>query len=166
MWLAPVIRPERPAPQGQESLAQGLYVLSAGYPYGPKGQGNLAQGLPWVSQKNVFSPEGAPGRECYNSGRKTVLAVPSGPFRAHSAGKVTQGKPWAKLSWPFGPQRSTLNTDKPWAMIGGGIPDFRGGCRQTFSAYPRPHQHVGPLFIRDARNRRAGRTAAIAQSGC
>jgi hypothetical protein len=30
----------------------------------------------------------------------------------------------------------------------------------------RSHQHVGPVFIRDARNRRAGRTAAIAQSGC
>jgi hypothetical protein len=43
---------------------------------------------------------------------------------------------------------------------------LRGGCRQTFSAYPRPHQHVGPVFIRDARNRRAGRTTAIAQSGC
>jgi hypothetical protein len=41
-----------------------------------------------------------------------------------------------------------------------------GGCRQTFSAYPRPHQHAGPVFIRDAGNGSAGRTAAIAQSGC
>jgi hypothetical protein len=47
MCLEPVIRPERPAPKGKESLAQGLYVFSAGYLYGPKGQGNLAQGLPW-----------------------------------------------------------------------------------------------------------------------
>ena len=57
-------------------------MFSAGYPYGPKGQDNLAQGLPWVSQKNVFSPERAPGWVCHNCGRKTVLALPSGPFRA------------------------------------------------------------------------------------
>jgi hypothetical protein len=110
MCLEPVIRPERPAPKGKESLAQGLSVFSAVYLYGPKGQGNLAQGLPWVSQKNVFSPEGASGPERHHCDRKTLLAVPSGPFRAHSVGNLTQGKPWAKLSWPFGPQRSTLNS--------------------------------------------------------
>jgi hypothetical protein len=27
-------------------------------------------------------------------------------------GKFTQGKPWAKLSWPFGPQTATLNSYK------------------------------------------------------
>jgi hypothetical protein len=26
------------------------------------------------------------------------------PFRAMLAGELTQGKPWAMLSWPFGPQ--------------------------------------------------------------
>jgi hypothetical protein len=50
----------------------------------------------------------------------------------------------------------------PQSVAPGGTPGLRGGCRQTFSAYPRPHQHVGPVFIRDARNRSAGRTAAIA----
>jgi TnpA family transposase len=30
----------------------------------------------------------------------------------------------------------------------------------------RPHQHAGPVFIRDAGNSSAGRTAAIAQFGC
>jgi hypothetical protein len=88
------------------------YVFSAGYSYGPKGQDNLAQGLPWVGQKKVFSPEVAPGRECQNCRRKTGIVVPPGPFRAHSVEKLTQGKPWAKLSWPFGPQRSTLNPDR------------------------------------------------------
>jgi hypothetical protein len=69
--------------EGRLNPERGRLEIS-GYAYGPKGQGNLAQGLPWVSQKNVFSPEGAPGRECHNCGRKTVLAyrpAPSGPIR-------------------------------------------------------------------------------------
>ena len=37
---------------------------------------------------------------------------------------------------------------------------------RLFSAYPRPHQRAGPVFIRDAGNGSAGRTAAIAQFGC
>jgi hypothetical protein len=45
--------------------------------------------------------------------RGTVTA-PSGPIRL---GELTQGKPWAKLSWPFGPQTATLHRYrlKPWA---------------------------------------------------
>jgi len=94
------------------SVAIGTH-LSHGTPraYGPKGQGNLAQGLPWVSQKNVFSPEGALRRECHNCGQRNVLAVPSGPLRASSLGNLTQGRPWAKLSCPFGAGPSVRMTD-------------------------------------------------------
>jgi hypothetical protein len=122
----------------------------------PKGLDDSAQGLPWVSPKNVFSPEGAPGRECLSHDRKTrlrlkrnfpdrsrsrrrsrarflkasiewfalfigiksrtrtrtrtrTITIPAawyGPFRADQIGNLTQGKPRAKFSWPFGPQRS------------------------------------------------------------
>jgi hypothetical protein len=67
-------------------------------------QDSLAQGLPWVSQQDVLCPEGAKGIEmCGRSDLKPILAVPSGPFRAYcGGGKFTQGKPWAKLSCPFG----------------------------------------------------------------
>ena len=58
MCLAPVIQPEGPAPQGQESLAQGLYVFCAGHT-ARRSQDSSAQGLPWVSQQNVLCPEGA-----------------------------------------------------------------------------------------------------------
>ena len=34
----------------------------------------------------------------------------------------------------------------------GGTRGLGGGCRQTFSAYPRPHQRAGPVFLRDAGN--------------
>ena len=64
------------------------------------------------------------------------------------------------------PVEHNLRGGCPQSVALGGTPGLRGGCRQTFSAYPRPHQHVGPVFIRDARNRSAGRTATIAQSGC
>jgi hypothetical protein len=33
-------------------------------------------------------------------------AVPCGPFRANPVGELSQGKPWAMLSWPFGPKNS------------------------------------------------------------
>jgi hypothetical protein len=68
----------------------------------PKGQENLAQGLPWVRQKNVFSPEGALRPECHSHDRKAILAAWYCPFRANPVGNLTQGKPWAKLSWPVG----------------------------------------------------------------
>jgi hypothetical protein len=32
-------------------------------------------------------------------------------------GNLTQGKPWAKFSWPFGPQTPTLNRYEAWAMF-------------------------------------------------
>jgi len=36
-------------------------------------------------------------------------ADPRGAVTAFRLGKLTQGKPWAKLSWPFGPQTATLS---------------------------------------------------------
>jgi hypothetical protein len=81
MCLAPVIRPEGTAPKGQESIAQGL---------------------PWVSRNKRFALKGL-GR-CRRSGSKVwsrfsrCLVAPSGPIRV---GGITQGKPWAMLSWPL-----------------------------------------------------------------
>jgi hypothetical protein len=64
--LAPVLRPEGPAPKGQD---------------------NLAQGLPWVSQQNVLCPEGARGIEmCMRFGWEPILGLPNGPFRAYRGG--------------------------------------------------------------------------------
>jgi hypothetical protein len=71
------------APQGQESLAQGL-----------------AQGLPWETRSNVTSPEGAPAFRDVARGRLVI----GRPFRASGDKSKTQGKPWAMLSGPFGPE--------------------------------------------------------------
>jgi hypothetical protein len=38
----------------------------------------------------------------YAADLEPILAVPNGPFRAYCGGGFTQGKPWAKLSCPFG----------------------------------------------------------------
>jgi hypothetical protein len=34
-------------------------------------------------------------------GSESIPAVPASPFRAHSGGGLTQGKPWAMLFWPL-----------------------------------------------------------------
>jgi hypothetical protein len=81
MCLAPVIRPDGPAPKGQESLAQGL---------------------PWVSRYKRFALKGLEMRT--RSGAKVrsrfspYLVAPPGLIRV---GGITQGKPWAMLSWPL-----------------------------------------------------------------
>jgi hypothetical protein len=81
MCLASVIRPDGPAPKGQESLAQGL---------------------PWVSRNKRLALNGREMRT--RSGSKVrsrfspYLAAPSGLIRM---GGITQGKPWAMLSWPL-----------------------------------------------------------------
>jgi hypothetical protein len=80
MCLAPVIRPEGPA---------------------PKGQGSSAQGLPWVSQKKRFALKGLEMRAIRFKSSAPILAALGGPFRANSGGGNTQGKPWAKLFWPL-----------------------------------------------------------------
>jgi hypothetical protein len=66
--------------------------------FGPKGQESIAQGLPWVLG---LSPEALKGRP--------LMTHPGVAFR--NAGRplqgfitlerVTQGKPWAMLSWPL-----------------------------------------------------------------
>jgi hypothetical protein len=87
----------------ENALKRYLFSLDSN---GPKGQENLAEGSPWVGQRNVFRPEGAPGRKHHDHDRKALFAAWYGPFRARSVGNLTQGKPWAKFYWPFGPQRS------------------------------------------------------------
>jgi hypothetical protein len=66
---------------------------------GPKGLENLAQGLPGGRAK-VMGPEGAPAFREGCVGASSAGAL-SGP---HAINPKTQGKPWAKLSWPFGPK--------------------------------------------------------------
>jgi hypothetical protein len=81
MCSSVVMRPEGPAPKGQESLAQGL---------------------PWVSGNKRFALKGLETRTRSGSiGSEPILAVPGGPFRANSGGGITQGKPWAMLFWPL-----------------------------------------------------------------
>jgi hypothetical protein len=67
------------------------------------GQKSIAQGLSWVSSPRGMSPEGA-GR--YGENRLRALEPDrvhlSNPFRANRLFRLTQGKPSAKLSCPFG----------------------------------------------------------------
>jgi hypothetical protein len=83
----------------------------------PKGQESLAQGLPWVSQNKRFALKGLVMRtrsgSIRRSGFSPYLAALSGLIRV---GKLTQGKPWAMLSWPFGPQRTTPNTYQAFGL--------------------------------------------------
>jgi hypothetical protein len=69
------------------------------------GQESIAQGLPWVNSPTGVSPEGA-GRYSENRLRtfepdRVRISSPFS-FRAKRLFRVTQGKPWAKLSCPFG----------------------------------------------------------------
>jgi hypothetical protein len=81
MCLAPVIRPEGLAPKGQESLAQGSPWVSRTQRFALKGLEMPA--LSGFEVRSQFSP---------------YLAAPSGLTRV---GGITQGKPWAMLSWPL-----------------------------------------------------------------
>jgi hypothetical protein len=71
------------------------YVFSAGFTARrarPKGQESLAQGLPWVSQNKRFALKGAGNvHAIQSSGSEPIPAVPTGPFRAHSGGKINPG---------------------------------------------------------------------------
>jgi hypothetical protein len=71
---------------------------------GPKGQDNLAQGLPWVNFPNRMGPEG-PYRTAKigRRPRPSAFPTPGAPSGLNTFLWATQGKPWAKLSWPFGP---------------------------------------------------------------
>ena len=70
-----------------------------------------AQGLPWETRSKVTSSEGAPAFRDVVPGR-LVSGRPPGMskrqrvecFRAPGDKPKTQGKPWAKLSRPFGPE--------------------------------------------------------------
>jgi len=80
-------------------------------------QKSIAQGLPWVIPPNRISPEGATRYRTFAPDRVNV----SSPFRAKRLFWLTQGKPWAKLSCPFGAEPSGRITDanrfKAWAMF-------------------------------------------------
>jgi hypothetical protein len=82
--------------------------------YGPKefgrfrsvarsGQESIAQGLPWVISPTRISPEGATryGENRFRTLEPDRVRI-SSPFRAKRLFRLTQGKPWAKLSCPFG----------------------------------------------------------------
>ena len=67
------------------------------------GQKSIAQGLPWVSFLTGMGHEGAGS----DGGNRLRTFDPdrvhvSSPFRAKRLFWLTQGKPWAKLSCPFG----------------------------------------------------------------
>jgi len=77
----------------------------------PKGLKNLAQGSPWVlglspealkhsTRCRLLMPGGRPLTRLEEP-RPEVAAAPSGLLTLE---RVSQGKPWAKLSWPVGPQ--------------------------------------------------------------
>jgi hypothetical protein len=105
------------------------------------GQESIAQGLPWETRSNVKRPEGAP-----SFGKVIPERLVSGrPFRASTNKPKTQGKPWAEVSWPFGPPepRSTagklsslgrpgilaLRKVQPAGPIGAGPPSLMNGTK-------------------------------------
>jgi hypothetical protein len=65
-----------------------------------RGLKNLAQGLPWVFG---LVPEALKGRPLTRR-RGTYPEMPVAPSGLLTSGCVSQGKPWAKLSWPVGPK--------------------------------------------------------------
>jgi hypothetical protein len=68
---------------------------------GLKGQESIAQGLPWVSQKNVLALKGQDLQMCTLSGWERFSPYRTAPSGLLPVGDQTQGKPWAKLSWPL-----------------------------------------------------------------
>jgi hypothetical protein len=90
MCLAPVIRRRALQFGGFQSVAR-------------SGQKSIAQGLPWVNSPGGMSFEGA-GRHSENrlQAFEPDRVHISSPFRADRLFRLTQGKPWAKLSCPFG----------------------------------------------------------------
>ena len=107
--------------------------------YGPKefgrfysvarsGQESIAQGLPWVKTPTRISPEGATR---YGGNRLRTFELNrvriSSPFRAKRLFRLTQGKPWAKLSCPFGAGLSDRMTAAKHKQV------FRG---QDTGAFP------------------------------
>src|ERR1700733_10275782 len=98
MYLAAIIRPKRPAPKGQESLAQGLPWVIRNKRFALKGQALGARSD--FKVRSRFSP---------------YLDAPSGLIGWR---ETTQAKLWAMLFWPlrateskrpnsFGPCNST-----------------------------------------------------------
>jgi hypothetical protein len=52
--------------------------------------------------KQTFRSEGAgTGYAIWSKDPEPVLAILGGPFRANRIEEITQGKPWAMISWPL-----------------------------------------------------------------
>ena len=66
----------------------------------PKGLKNLAQGLPWVFGLRLEALKGRP----LTRHQGTSLEMPVALSGLLTLERLSQGKPWAKLSWPFGPK--------------------------------------------------------------
>jgi hypothetical protein len=78
--------------------------------YGPKRPRKLSPGFTLGYQNKCFCPER--GLEKWKRARgpvEVVLALAWGPFRANPGEGNTQGKPWAKLSWPLRAAYSALD---------------------------------------------------------
>ena len=118
MCLAPAIWPEGLAPKGQESIAQGL---------------------PWVSGNKRFALKGLEADAIQSRGSELIpgpyLVAPSGQIRL---GEITQGKPWAGLSYfgRFGPRIGRPRALRIGAKHVLPFPDGRLPARQF-------HNHLG-----------------------
>ena len=75
---------------------------------GPKGLKNLGQDLPWVF---CLMPKALKGRPLTRR-RGTYPEMPVAPSGLLTLGCVSQGKPWAKLSWPVGPKTGAQGLGK------------------------------------------------------
>jgi hypothetical protein len=94
-------RDQKPTARPKELGLLGVERGSPG-PKGPapKGLKNLAHGLPCVFGLSLEALKGCP----LTRRQGTSLEVPVAPSGLLTLGRVSQGKPWAMLSWPFGPK--------------------------------------------------------------
>ena len=104
---------------------------------GPKGQGSIAQGLLWVNFPTRISPEGAAkyGENRLRRFEPDRVRI-SSPFRAKRLFLPTQGKPWAKLSCPFGADPPGRLTDAKHIQSLGYRFHGPSGCRIKAPAFP------------------------------
>src|ERR1700722_4479760 len=96
----------------------------------PEGARKLSPGFTLGNFPTRISPEGATRYDRESPPNLLIGSRPaSGPFRAKRLFPLTEGKPWAKLSCPFGAGPAglrarcpALNTTAPYSRDHGGSP--------------------------------------------
>jgi hypothetical protein len=107
-------RPFRAMVAGELTQAKARYVFSARHT-ARRAKITQPRVYPGSAKKNVPSPERAPETgNAHGSDREPISCHTQRPLQGlFWSGELTQGKPWAMLSWPFGP----LNHRGAWRFL-------------------------------------------------